>query len=121
LKNQRHITEEELYAFLFEHVDSVPHMEALLQLWDSRPKVWPLSELAARLHLEPPAAQSILSDLVRRGLATASAEAPRRFGYLSTLHNDSMIDVLARAYRTDLVRISTALHYGPKNVDRKKP
>ena len=49
--------------FLRDHIDTVPHLEALLLLWNSRPKEWSVEEMAKGLFLPPEAAKEILEDL----------------------------------------------------------
>ena len=39
------------YRFIHEHIDSVPHLEALILLWNSRPVGWTCDELASRLYV----------------------------------------------------------------------
>ena len=52
--------------FLRDQIDTVPHLEALLLLWNSRPKPWSIEDMAKGLFLAKEAAQEILCDLVRR-------------------------------------------------------
>lgn len=104
------VGENELYEFIFREIDSVPHLEALLQLWHSRPRTWSEPEMAERLFVNSAGARSILADLVRRGLVTASQEEPNAYSYSSSPENDRMVEALAQAHRTDLIRISTAIH-----------
>ena len=104
------VGEDELYGFILEHVDTVPHLEALLLLWNSRPRVWDTTEMAARLFVNESGAHSILSDLTRHGLVIAQADTPVRYLYLSSPENDRLIEAVAYAYRTDLIRISTTIH-----------
>lgn len=39
--------------FLLDQIDTVPHLEALLLLWKSRPKVWSADEMASALYWPP--------------------------------------------------------------------
>lgn len=105
------VPEEDLYSFIFECVDSVPHLEALLQVWHTRPRGWSDVEIAGRLFLDSPGrARSILLDLVQRGLLEVDDQSGLYF-YLSSPANDPRMEALSKAYRTDLIRISTALHF----------
>src|SRR5690242_14919188 len=38
--------------FILEKIDSVSHLEALLLLWNSRPKQWSPDEIASRLYVD---------------------------------------------------------------------
>lgn len=104
------VGEDEIYAFIYEHFDSVPHLEALLQIWNSRPKAWTDAELAARLYLNPAAARSIMADLARHGLLTVGPNAAEGYCYASALATDRLVEAVAGAYRADLIRISNAIH-----------
>ena len=55
----------EALQFIAENIDSVPHLEALILLWNSRPVSWNLAELASRLYVTPERVHEILNDLMR--------------------------------------------------------
>ena len=99
------------YQFILESIDSVPHLEALILLWNSRPVGWTAEELASRLYLPAEAVDSVIRDLVRLQIAREIAGAPPKFSYFarSEEQNNLMQDV-DTAYRRDLVRISTMIH-----------
>jgi hypothetical protein len=48
--DQAHIAVEK---FIFEQIDTVPHLEALLLIWNRRPKVWTAAEMASALYVSP--------------------------------------------------------------------
>lgn len=43
--------EMDAYEFIRQSIDSVPHLEALMLLWNSRPAGWTPEELATRLYI----------------------------------------------------------------------
>ena len=45
--------------FLRDKIDTVPHLEALLLLWNGRPKPYSVEMMAERLFLAPEAAKNI--------------------------------------------------------------
>lgn len=104
------VNEEELYEFILECIDTVPHLEALLLLWNCRPRALTGSEMAERLYVDVSGSRSIMSDLERRGLVTAGEDEPHHYLYSASPQNDRFVSALARAYQTDLIRISTAIH-----------
>jgi hypothetical protein len=57
--------ESEVFQFILDRIDSVPHLEALLLLWNSRPTKWSSKELVARLYVETEVARKLLVDLSR--------------------------------------------------------
>jgi hypothetical protein len=99
------------YEFIYENIDSVPHLEALVLLWNSRPVWWTSDELASRLYVPADKVTQLLRDLVRMQLVAESTTVPSKFSYLpkSEEQNELMFS-LDNAYRKDLVRISTMIH-----------
>ena len=54
--------ESEVYEFIREHIESVPHLEALLLLWNSRPQPWSAENLTKRLYVAKERVQLVLAD-----------------------------------------------------------
>jgi DNA-binding MarR family transcriptional regulator len=105
------ISLKEVDQFILQEMDTVPHLEALLLLWNSRPKEWTVEEMASALYVAPGPAQSILQRLARRGLLTASRGSPESYRYQSvSSKRDSLIEAVEAAYRRDLIRISRMIH-----------
>ena len=103
--------EMDAYEFILQFIDSVPHLEALVLLWNSRPVGWTCEELASRLYIPPEKVNELLRDLVRLQFIAELPTSPRKYTYFaySEDQNDMMRQVDA-AYRRDLVRISTMIH-----------
>jgi transcription initiation factor IIE alpha subunit len=105
------IGDEEVYRFILNQIDSVPQMEALLLVWESRPKKWAESEIAERLYVGTDAVRNIMQELVRRRLLAADAQSVRQYFYESKSEDlDGLIGAVAATYRHDLVRVSTFIH-----------
>lgn len=99
------------YEFIREKIDSVPHLEALMLLWNSRPKRWSIEELSARLYVPVDQAADVVRDLIRLGLAVEPPEEQSTAAYLSqSAEQDDLVRRIDIAYRHDLVRISTMIH-----------
>jgi sugar-specific transcriptional regulator TrmB len=101
----------DVYEYILEKIDSVPHLEAIILLWNSRPVGWTSEELASRLYLPPDKVTEMLQDLIRRQLVQQNPGTPPRYSYLprNEEQNEWMYQVDV-AYRRELVRISTMLH-----------
>lgn len=101
----------DVYEYILEKIDSVPHLEAVILLWNSRPVGWTAEELASRLYVPPERTAEILQDLIRQQLVQQTSASPPRFSYLprSEEQNEWMFRV-DTAYRREIVRISTMLH-----------
>ncbi len=98
-------------AFILEHIDSVPQLEALVLLWSSRPTSWTLDELGVRLYLPAEKVVALVRDLTRQWLILESPGPPPRYSYFSrSAEQDEILQRVHEAYRTDLVRISTMIH-----------
>jgi len=93
--------------FILDEIDSVPHLEALLLLWNSRPKQWSADEMSKALYLESDATQLILRDMQNRGFASSESNL---FSYLPNPDRDQLIDSLDRIYRREVIRVSTMIH-----------
>jgi hypothetical protein len=105
------VGEEEVYRFILNQIDSVPQMEALLLVWESRPKKWIESELAERLYISADVVRNIMQELVRRRLLAGDTQAARQYFYESKSEElDGLIEAVAATYRRDLVRVSTFIH-----------
>ena len=73
----------EIRLFITEKIDSVPHLEALLLLWNDPSKIWTEDSLAHALYVRPSAARRIVQGLERRGWAKSS-DVPPGFAYDGT-------------------------------------
>ena len=101
----------DVYEYILEKIESVPHLEAIILLWNSRPVGWSSDELASRLYVPSERTVEILQDLIRQQLVQQTAGSPPRFSYLP--RNDEQNEWMTRvdtAYRREIVRISTMLH-----------
>ncbi|MFP5236877.1 MAG: hypothetical protein ACLGSD_13325 [Acidobacteriota bacterium] len=103
--------EVDAYQFILEHIDSIPHLEALILLWNSRPVGWTQPELASRLYVGHDQVGQIIRDLVRLQFVQEQAGAPPKFSYNPrSEEQNEVMQMVDNAYRRDLVRISTMVH-----------
>ncbi|MGA8110782.1 MAG: hypothetical protein WB974_15210 [Acidobacteriaceae bacterium] len=93
--------------FIFDEIDSVPHLEALLLLWNTRPRRWSIDELARYLYIPPDRTRQIIRDLQQRDLVFCD---PDGCAYHSTESRDPLIAEIDRTWRRELVRISNMIH-----------
>jgi hypothetical protein len=99
------------YQFIQENIDSVPHLEALILLWNSRPRGWTAEELSSRLYIPPEKVNELTRDLVRLQFACEIAGAPVTYAYLQRSEElNDLMQAVDTAYRHDLIRISTMIH-----------
>jgi hypothetical protein len=110
-RREVHSSEEEVYRFILNQIDSVPQMEALLLLWESRPREWTENEIAARLYVGIDVVRNIMQTLHRRRLVTLLGESEKRYWYEPKAGDgDRLVEAVAATYRRDLVRVSTFIH-----------
>jgi len=106
----------EVSQFLLERIDSVPHLEALLLLWNSRPTLWQADELARRLYVDGEVALRLLQDLARQQLIDSDTGSPERYCYRDDPADRSrLIRMVDETYRREVVRVSTLIHSKPSS------
>lgn len=109
----------EVDQFLRDNIDTVPHLEALLLLWNARPKSYSVKEMGDRLFLAPEAAQEILDELVRSGLVAAVAGADETYCYDSEPDRDRLMAAIDTTYRRELIQVSRLIHSKPSAAVRE--
>ncbi|HEX4075976.1 MAG TPA: hypothetical protein VHX49_11300 [Candidatus Acidoferrales bacterium] len=103
--------EREVDRFIADKIDSVPHLEALLLLWNSRPSKWSAEDLAKRLYTERDAARTLLQDLTREDLIVTFPGPAEQYYYESrSPEREGIIELVDATYRKHVVRISTMIH-----------
>ncbi len=113
-------SENEVYQFILDQVESVPHLEALLLLWNSRPQPWTVENLSRRLYVSTEVVRGLLHDLVRRRLVSLLPGSPDGYRYESeSTERDQLIAALDATYRREVVRVSTMIHSKPSSAVRE--
>jgi|SRR5579885_3159075 hypothetical protein len=117
MRNEGPVTTEDVYRFLVNQIESIPHLEALLLLWRSRPEAWAPEELARRLFVPPEAAREAADDLVRRQLVAANSG---NYHYEADGGSrDQLVECVAEVYKHNLVAVSNLIHAKPGNAVRE--
>jgi hypothetical protein len=101
---------EDVLRFITRRIDSVPHLEALLLLRENLSTAWTEEEISTRVYVSRDQARSILQDLARHGLITASTDFPDRYLYDSAWDEAQIMPKVATAYRRHLVYVSSLIH-----------
>lgn len=103
--------EMEVYEFIRATMHTIPHLEALMLLWNSRPVRWAPEELASRLYISPENVTALLRDLVELKLVTESHDFGTKYFYFSrSPEQDEMMRQVDLVHRSDLIRVSTMIH-----------
>ena len=112
--------ENQVYRFVHDQIETVPHLEALLLLWNSRPQPWTVENLAKRLYVSADIVKALLQDLVRRNLIVCVPGSPDGYRYESvSVKQDQLLSDLDSTYRRETVRISTMIHSKPSSSVRE--
>jgi hypothetical protein len=104
---QEDLARRQVDQFVLEEIDSVPHLEALLLLWNSRPKQWSPEDMGRALYLTSEYTQAVLQELVNRKFVSNEGG---RYSYQSDPDRDRIIEALDRIYRREIIRISNMIH-----------
>jgi predicted ArsR family transcriptional regulator len=104
---QQPLARSHVDEFILEQIETVPHLEALLLLWNSRTKQWSLQEIANALYISNEAADGVLQDLKQRNLIAENSSA---YSYNSDLSRDNLIEEVDKTYRKELLRITRMIH-----------
>jgi hypothetical protein len=97
--------------FILAQIDSVPHLEALLLLFKSRPKPWSIDEIANSLYVHDDVASKILDGLLQRNLIAAGPDGGEaRFYIPDNAMISRLLEDVDAAYRKEVVRISSLIH-----------
>lgn len=103
--------ERRVEEFILEKIDSVAHLEALLLVWNSRPKQWSPEEMASRLYVDIRIARELLADLQRSDLIVAVSSSNESYCYETrSEERDQLIRLVDATYRYQVVRISNLIH-----------
>jgi predicted ArsR family transcriptional regulator len=103
--------DREVFRFIFERIESVPHLEALLLIWNSRPGRWSVNDLAQRLYVDRKVARGLLEDLARHGLIVTDSTDPQQYFYRSeSAETDALVSAVHAKYRVEIVNVSTMIH-----------
>lgn len=97
--------------FVLEQIDSVPHLEALLLLFNSQPKAWSTDEMAKSLYVRNEVAAKILDSLLHLNLIAISPNQPELFFYSPDDEaQNRLLSEVDAVYRKEVVRISSMIH-----------
>jgi hypothetical protein len=98
---------DDVRQFVASRIDSVPHLEALLLIWESAPRAWTPVEVAHRVYLPEERAEGVLRELIARGWIAGGAAG---YAFDAGSPDAAMIGDLAQLYRSNLIRIAEIIH-----------
>lgn len=105
------VSREQIDRFLVDEIDTVPQLEALLLIWNRRPKRWYHSEIAKALYISQELAQDVIRHLVQhRLLARVEGGADCYELRIDSEEHAQLLKAVDSTYRRELVRVSTLIH-----------
>ena len=101
----------DVLAFIESQIDSVPHLEALLLLWESAPERWSIERIAARIYVTPEVATQIVRQLVRRRMVSGPDTGEPGHAYDPAWDATGAIMArVATVYRQNLILVANTIH-----------
>jgi predicted ArsR family transcriptional regulator len=102
---------EPVLRFLLDHIDSVPHLETLLLLWENPARSWTAKDVANRVYVSPDKARQVLADLGRRGFIITDTTGDHAFRYDPQWDAEGKLMLaVADTYRRQLVQTANLIH-----------
>jgi len=105
--------DSDVVEFILDEIESVPHLEALLLIRNTRPQKWTTDALKKRLYLSGDAVEHLLGDLTRRKLLTFDPSGAGCFYEPASPEKDNLIARVDEIYRHQVVRVSQLIHSKP--------
>jgi hypothetical protein len=102
---------EDVLRFLLDRIESVPHLEVLLLLWQNPQTLWSLEQIAMRVYVTPGTAAGLVSDLASAGMIAADAGTPESYRYDPAWDQGGLLmPRVAATYSRHLVRVAQLIH-----------
>lgn len=100
-----------MVQFILEHIETVPHLEAVLLIWQNQSTVWTPDVLAQRIYVSVPIGRAVLDDLTRFGLLRKTEDATPAYLYDPEWDAQrGLLPRLADLYRRQLVQVTKLIH-----------
>jgi hypothetical protein len=105
---QRPEIPEDVLRFLERRIDSVPHLETLLLLWENPAVMWSEADIARRVYVSTEQARTILLDLARHRFIAAAS--PGSYSFDVAWDTEKIMQQVAACYRRQLVHVASLIH-----------
>lgn len=101
---------DDILQFIARRIDSVPHLESLLLLWENPAKLWTVEDVAGRIYVSRDRTKSILQELARHGLIMEVAQPGHEFKYDPSWDEAQLMSKVSAVYRRHLVYVASLIH-----------
>jgi predicted ArsR family transcriptional regulator len=103
--------DQALIQFVLDHLETVPHLEALLLIWQNQATGWTADVLAGRIYVSHAVARGILEDFRRHGFVTSEGQPEPIYVFDTGWDADrQLMSRLADLYRRQLVQVTKLIH-----------
>lgn len=103
--------EEEVIQFIVDHLGTVPHLEALLLIWQNPSTGWTADVLAGRIYVSHAVARGILEDFRRDGALRSEGQPEPIYLFEPAWDAErQLLPRLADLYRRQLVQVTKLIH-----------
>ena len=103
--------DQDILQFILEHLETVPHLEAVLLIWQNQSTAWTSDLLARRIYVSTAMGRTILEDFGRQGLLRKSDGAEPSYMYDPGWDAErGMLPRVADLYRRQLVQVTKLIH-----------
>lgn len=109
---------DDVRRFVLEEIASVPHLEALLLLWEQPSGAWTEESLAHALYVELAAAKKIVRNLMNHSWVVLERQSGQYSFDPRWDPDGEFMRRLAHTYRTQLVRVATMIHSNASSAVR---
>jgi len=99
---------DDVLHFIELHIQTVPHMEALLMLQESCPRQWTAAEMASRIYIDSKKAARILNDLTRSQIIAQCTSGV--YVYLPDNPHGELMTKVTQTYRRQLIEVARFIH-----------
>ena len=101
---------DDVLDFIARRIDSVPHLETLLLLWENPSIAWTEEQVSLRVYVSRDQARVILQDMARHGFIAVSTAVPNAYSYAPAWDEAQLMAKLAATYRRHLIHIAGLIH-----------
>jgi hypothetical protein len=110
--------DQEVLQFILDHFETVPHLEAVLLIWQNQSTGWTADLLASRIYVSTAMGRNILEDLTRQEMLKKSDPTAATYMYDPLWDAEGgMLPRVADLYRRQLVQVTKLIHSkGPSSV-----
>lgn len=96
--------------FILDHLETVPHLEAVLLIWQNQSTAWTPDVLSQRIYVSPAIGRAVLDDLTRVGMLRRGEDTSPVYSYAADWDSRGILPRLAELYRRQLVQVTKLIH-----------